>query len=278
MPIDPGTVGSSTGPHPVRWTAKDAALYALAVGAGADDALDELEFTTDNTEGKPQRVLPTFPLVISSGQPPLPVGTFERSQSVHGEQGLTLHAELPPAGEGTIVSQIGAIYDKGSGALVQRISTLFGQDGGKLASYRTGQFIRGEGGFGGERGPPSTWRLPDRAPDYVVEQATRPDQAVIYRLTGDTNPLHTDPALARRAGFKRPILHGLCTFGFVGRAILTLVDRDPARVRAMSTRFATPVIPGDRLTTEFWSDQGRLLFRTRVGERTVLDGGEAEID
>ena len=276
MPIDPEAVGRTSGPHPVRWSSKDALLYALAVGAGGDPD-DDLEFTTENTQGMPQRVLPTFPLVISSGAPPIPVGNFDRSRSVHGEQSLMLDAPLAPAGIGSMVSEIEAIYDKGSGALIRRTTILFDDEGRKLATYRTGQFIRGEGGFGGSCGPKSVWTLPDRRPDHLIEQPTRRDQALLYRLTGDTNPLHSDPALAARAGFDRPILHGLCTFGFVGRAVLQLIGGDPARFRSMKVRFSAPVLPGDKLTTEFWEHESMLLFRTRVGERIVLDAGEAAV-
>jgi len=123
--------------------------------------------------------------------------------------------------------------------------------GGLLATSRTGQFIRGEGGFGGDRGPASPPAVPGRRPDHVIEQQTRPDQALLYRFTGDANPLHSDPALAARADFARPILHGLCTFGFIGRAILSLVGNDPARFQSMTARFSTPVVPGDTLRTEF---------------------------
>jgi acyl dehydratase len=277
MPVDLAAVGRKSGPNPVSWTSRDAILYALGVGAGSEDPAGELEFTTENTSGRTQRVLPTFPLVIHSGAPPIPVGEFDRSKSVHGEQSLTLHGELLAEGTGTAETEVEAIYDKGSGALVHRVTTLFDSAGRKLAVSRIGQFIRGEGGFGGGRGPKSSWALPGKRPDHVIEQPTRPDQALLYRLSGDTNPLHSDPALATKAGFARPILHGLCTFGFVGRAILALADGEPARFRSMKARFSAPVVPGDTLTTEFWAEGSTLLFRTRVGDRLVLDGGEAEI-
>lgn len=277
MSIDPGAVGRTSGPHPVRWTAKDAMLYALGVGAGSDDPARELAFTTENSIGMPQQVLPTFGVVISSGAPPIPVGTFDRSMSVHGEQSLECHRPLPPAGSGFSTTAIEGIYDKGSGALIQRLTTISDEQGNTLALSRVSQFIRGAGGFGGERGPASPAPMPTRAPDEIVEQRTRRDQALIYRLSGDVNPLHSDPAFAAKAGFARPILHGLCTFGFVGRAILGLLDGDTARFGGMNARFSAPVIPGDVLRTEFWSERSTLRFRTWVGERLVLDGGEAQV-
>ncbi|MCB2073961.1 MAG: MaoC family dehydratase N-terminal domain-containing protein [Novosphingobium sp.] len=277
MPIDLAAVGRSCGPNPVRWTQRDAIIYALGVGAGSQDPAEDLEFTTENSTGIVQKVLPTFPLVVHSGAPPIPIGDFDRRMSVHGEQSLILHRPLPPEGTGSTVSEIEAIYDKGSGALVYRATTLLDHEGRKLATSRIGQFIRGEGGFGGERGPKAVWTVPQRPPDHVIEQPTRRDQALLYRLSGDQNPLHSDPVIARKAGFSQPILHGLCTFGFVGRAILSLVGGEPSRIGAMKVRFSSPVVPGDTLTTEFWRQGKALLFRTHADGRLALDGGEAEI-
>lgn len=278
MPIDLNAVGRKTEPFPVRWTSTDAIIYALGVGAGADDPAAELAFTTENTSGATQRVLPTFPVALGFDAPRLSFGDFDRSKSVHAEQTIVQHEPLAPEGEGVVTRELDGIYDKGSGVLVTWKTVLAARDGRPLATQSTGAFVRGEGGFGGDRGPKSLWSAPDRAPDVLVEQRTRLDQALLYRLTGDRNPLHSDPAYAAKGGFPRPILHGLCTFGFVGRALLGAMGGEPARFRSMKTRFSAPVLPGDVLTTSIWRDGGRLLFRTSVGERLVLDAGEAEIN
>jgi acyl dehydratase len=282
MPLELSVIGRESGPHPVTWNSRDAIIYALGVGAGADDPYRDLAFTTENSTGIAQRVLPTFAAVANPrGVPPIPIGEFDRSKSVHGEESLVLHEPLAPDGEGLSTNTIEAIYDKGSGALVVRRTSLTARDGRPLATARIGQFIRGEGGFGGNPGPKLDWALPERPADHIVEQRTRVDQALLYRLSGDRNPLHSDPAFAARGGFDRPILHGMCSFGFVGRVILALAGNDPARFKAMKVRFSKPVFPGDTLTTELWAEGGSLKFRTFAGadetRRLVLDAGEAEI-
>ena len=278
MPLDLSAVGRESGPHPVEWNSRDAIIYALGVGAGSADPYGELAFTTENSTGTAQCVLPTFALVISPrGVTPIAIGEYDYGMTVHGEQALTLHEPLPPDGQGLMTNRIEAIHDKGSGALVVRTTRITTTDGRPLATSRIGQFIRGEGGFGGDPGPKFTWAAPDRPADHIAEQRTRPDQALLYRLSGDRNPLHTDPVFAARVGFARPILHGMCSFGFVGRAILALADYDPARFKSMSARFSQPVIPGETVTSHFWIDGGAIRFRSFVGDRMVLDGGEAEI-
>jgi acyl dehydratase len=148
-----------------------------------------------------------------------------------------------------------------------------------VITARSAAFIRGEGGFGGDRGPATAWTTPDRAPDHVVTYRTRPEQALIYRLSGDRNPLHSDPEFAARAGFDRPILHGLCTYGVTGRALLhALADSDPGRFAAMSGRFSAPVFPGDPLTVSMWVDGDVAKFRTTKEDGTVvIDRGTAKV-
>jgi acyl dehydratase len=172
-----------------------------------------------------------------------------------------------------VVATVTRIADKGSGALVSTENTATdAETGALLVTTRSGVFIRGEGGFGRSGGPSAEWALPDRAPDEQVRYATRPEQALLYRLSGDRNPLHSDPAFAARGGFARPILHGLCTYGFTGRALLhALCGSDPNRFDAMSGRFTRPVLPGQELVVSIWSDTpGSALFRTATDDGTVV--------
>ena len=196
---------------------------------------------------------------------------------VHGEQSIELFGPIPVQCTVRTTSTVTGIYDKGSGALVVSQSTSVDCDSGDPRwTATTSLFVRGEGGFGGDRGPSSsTEPWPAREPDEVVRYATRPDQALLYRLSGDRNPLHSDPVFAKRAGFDRPILHGLCTYGFTGRALLhTVCGSDPARFRSMAGRFSRPTYPGDTLTVSMWNEAEGVRFRTdnQRGE-TVIDAG-----
>jgi acyl dehydratase len=171
------------------------------------------------------------------------------------------------------VSTVTGIYDKGSGALVASENNAVDADSGEpLVTTRSGIFIRGEGGFGGERGTDPPWERPDRAPDHTVNLETRPEQALIYRLSGDRNPLHVDPKFAARGGFDRPILHGLCTYGVTGRGLLhALCGSEPARFGSMYGRFSRPVWPGDTLTVSIWeTGDGAALFQTARPDGTVV--------
>src|SRR5919197_3081843 len=223
MPLDPSAVGRTSQPYERSWTSTDALLYALGVGAGQQDPLRELEFTTENSLDVEQRVLPTFGVVLvqaGSTRDRFSIGDFDPAMLVHAEQSVTLHRPLPVEGAVRVTSTVTGIYDKGKGALVVTESTGVSPFTGEpLVTARSSAFIRGEGGFGGDRGPAADWTEPDRAPDHKIGYPTRPDQALLYRLSGDRNPLHSDPAFAARAGFDRPILHGLCTYGVTGRAL-----------------------------------------------------------
>ena len=275
MPIDPSAVGARSEPTEHSWGSKDAILYALGVGAGTD----ELAFTTENTSDTPQRVLPTMAVVLATGffGAFAKVGEFNPAMLVHGEQAIELFGEIPVKGTVSTVGEITGIYDKGKGALVVCESTSTNVETGEPLFRNTfAAFIRGEGGFGGDRGPAGPKNeAPDREPDHVVTYQTRDDQALLYRLSGDRNPLHSDPAFAAMGGFDRPILHGLCTYGFTGRALLhTLCGSDPSRFRGMEGRFSSPVLPGEALTVSMWVDGDEALFRTAGSDgRTVLDGG-----
>ncbi len=279
MPINPDAVGATSEPSEGSWTSKDCLIYALGVGAGvADPTGFELEFTTENTEGIPQRALPTFPVVVPGGGGVFAqIGDFNPAMLVHGEQSVTLHAPLPVEGTVSSVSRITGIYDKGSGAVVASESVARdARTGHPLFTTTMSAFIRGEGGFGGDRGPSGKVEFPGRDADHTVTYQTRPDQALLYRLSGDRNPLHSDPKFAAMGGFDRPILHGLCSFGFTGRALLhTLCGSDPDRFTSMAARFSKPVFPGQALTVSMWvTGDGQARFRTSTDSDVVIDGGQ----
>lgn len=273
MPINPEAVGEVGTPTKRSWTSKDALLYAVGVGAGTD----ELQFTTENTKDLPQKVLPTFAVIIGGGGVPMDkIGSFNPALMVHGEQAIELYGEIPPDGEIESVGKITGIYDKGSAAVVEFESTSTDTKTGKpLLKTSMSMFCRGEGGWGGDRGPSEKVEFPDRQPDHQVTYKTREDQALTYRLSGDRNPLHSDPSFAAMGGFEKPILHGLCTWGFTGRALLhTLCDGDPARFKSMKSRFSKPVLPGDTLTISIWVDGNSALFRTtNQNGDVVIDQG-----
>jgi acyl dehydratase len=215
------------------------------------------------------------------------IGDFDPAMLVHGEQAIRLYGEIPTEGTVSITTKVAGMYDKGSAGLVVLESESRHAGSGELAfTNRTALFIRGAGGFGGPRNPEGDAEsalaaepLPSREPDEVVSYATRPDQALLYRLSGDRNPLHSDPTFAKRAGFDRPILHGLCTYGFTGRALVhTVCGSDPARFGAMRARFSKPTMPGDTLTVSLWDigDSMPGVYRFRTGTQrgeTVIDAG-----
>jgi acyl dehydratase len=275
MTLDHSLVGVPGEPQERSWTSADALLYAVGVGAGLGDPLRELQFTTENCAGITQQVLPTFGVLIAQSRHGPSLGTFDRAMLVHAEQSFELHQPLPTAGTVRTSSTVTGMHDKGSGALVVSESrAVDAATGQPLVTSRSGTFIRGEGGFGGDRGGSEPWSRPERAPDCQVVQATRPEQALLYRLSGDRNPLHADPEFAARGGFARPILHGLCTYGVTGRALLqALCDGDPARFLAMSGRFSAPVLPGESLAVSIWIDRpggDTALFRTAREDGTVV--------
>jgi acyl dehydratase len=270
-------VGQSLESPEFSWTDKDVLLYALAVGASQDDASSELQFTTENTGGVDLRVLPTFGALVAQQAAARPkIGDIPPGMALHAEQAVTLHAPLPAAARVRARSTVTGMYDKTSGALVVTETDVYdAATGALLLTTRGGTFLRGEGGFGGDRGPRTDWKRPDRDPDLVVSYPTRPDQALLYRLTGDRNPLHSDPALARKRGTDRPILHGMCTYGFTGRALLhALCDSDPDRFLSMSGRFTAPVLPGEVISVSIWQDGGTAQFQTvRADGAVAIDHG-----
>jgi len=256
-------------------------LYALGIGLGADP-LDERELPF--VYEKALKVVPTAATMLSIGgsvsrlSPEVPEGlrlsTFDLVKLLHGEQAVVLHRPLPPSGTFTVTSRTVGAYDKGAGkgAVVVNESCWTDDEGVQVATLTSSVFARGDGGFGGPSiRPPEPHVRPDRAPDLSVDISTRPDQALLYRLNGDYNPLHADPALASRAGFPKPILHGLCTYGLTCRAVLeAIVDYDSDAILSHQVRFSSPVFPGELVTVDFWRDGSVISFEARVKERDVV--------
>ena len=286
MPINPDAIGATTEPQPYAWTDRETLLYALGVGAGVKD----LAFTTENSHDIPQQVLPTYAVIACPAWGAVgEVGSFNFGMLLHGSQQIRLHAPLPPAGRLNVHSEVVDIQDKGEGKNAILVFKGVGTDpetGEVVAETVSTAVIRGEGGFGGrpgERAPAP--EFPDRGPDATVALPTTEDQPLIYRLSGDRNPLHSDPWFAQTlAGFPRPILHGLCTYGVAGRVLVAeLGGGDATRIRAVGARFTSPVFPGETLTTSVWrTEPGHAVYRTEAAEadgsnaRVVLDDGTAE--
>lgn len=276
MPIDPKSAnGPWSDKTEVSWSSKDSILYALGVGAGVENPTGaELQFTTENTAGVPQQALPTQCVVMGGGPAVGGFGTFNMAMLLHGEQHIVLHQTIPAKGKGFARSRVGDIWDKKKAAVVNTETEVSDADGKPIWSVRMVLFIRGEGGWGGEAGPASAWKLPERAPDVSQSFAVRPDQALLYRLNGDRNPLHSDASFAKKGGFDKPILHGLCTYGISGRLLLHgMCDSDPARFKSMGGQFKSPVFPGETLVVNAWVNGDDVIFQTKVGDRVVFDNG-----
>lgn len=276
MVIHMHNIGKRNEGQPFSWTSKDALLYALSVGAGAGDQLKNLAFTTENSRGVEQKVLPTFAVVLGSSSGAMDeLGDFKLAQILHGGQRITLHRSLPASGTVVPVSGMSAVYDKGKNAVIELCTDLLdAQTREPVATSATTMIILGEGGFGGPQGPSESWEVPARSADMTIAMKTTVDQALLYRLNGDRNPLHSDPQLAKMVGFDKPILHGLCTMGFAGRVLLEQVSgSDPEAFGSLSVRFASPVVPGDELVISIWKTEAGAVFQVRVGDTVVLDRG-----
>lgn len=286
MSIDPNAIGATTAPQIFEWTDRDTLLYALGVGAGTE----ELSFTTENSHDTPQQVLPTYAVIACMGFAAAgKIGTFNPGMLLHGSQKIRLFSPLPPAGRLSVAAEVADIQDKGEGKNAIVVLRARGTDpttSEAIVETLTTLVIRSAGGFGGvpgQRAPAP--EIPDREPDSRTAYPTREDQALIYRLSGDRNPLHSDPWFAKElAGFPKPILHGLCTYGFAGRALVAaLGGGDASKVNSIAARFTSPVFPGEKLTTSIWrTESGKAVFRTEAaapdgsGGRVVLDDGAAE--
>jgi acyl dehydratase len=272
MPIDVATaLAADPSRHEASWSAKDVVLYHLGIGAGtpAGDRA-ELRYTY---EGNLQ-VLPSFLTVIGGGAlvgglSSLPGVDVDLKSVLHGGQEIVVHRPLPVQATITTSSRVRAVYDKGRAAVIVLEGSGTLADGTELYTSLHEIFVRGEGGFGGDRGASVAYPVPDGPPDVTAERPTRADQALLYRLSGDWNPLHADPEFAKAAGFDAPILHGLCSYGLVLKAVVdACLDGDAARVRRYRTRFAGVFFPGETMRIRVWRDgDARLLVRATAAER-----------
>ncbi len=253
----------------IAWDHKDIQLYHLGLGAGipATDP-DELRYTLESR----LHVLPSFATVAGAGMAMLgglsaPGIEVDLAAVLHGGHSIELHRPIPVKGSATSSSKVAAVHDKGKAAVIVLRSEVADADG-PLWTSDAQIFVRGEGGFGGDRGPSVRSETPEREPDRVEERRIREEQALLYRLSGDWNPLHADPGFAERAGFDRPILHGLCSYGMTLKAVVdTALGGDVSRVRAYRTRFAGIVFPGETLRIRMWQEPGRIQATVTAVER-----------
>lgn len=270
MPIDAAkALAAEPRRSEIAWDHKDIQLYHLGLGAGrpATDP-DELRYTLESK----LHVLPSFATVAGAGMAMLgglgaPGIEVNLAAVLHGGHSIELHRPIPVKGSATSRSKVAAVYDKGKAAVIVLRSEVADADG-PLWTSDAQIFVRGEGGFGGERGPSERMGLPEREPDRTEERLIREEQALLYRLSGDWNPLHADPEFAKLAGFDRPILHGLCSYGMTLKAVVdTVLGGDVSRVRSYRTRFAGIVFPGETLRIRMWQEPGRVQVAVSAVER-----------
>ncbi len=268
-------VGMAFAPVEASWTEKDTMLYALGVGARPENGLDFIY------EGRGPKVLPTYAVIPGGRGLAGLMGSVEMrlEMLLHGEQSVELFRPLPATAKVKVTGRVSEVWDKGKAAVLGVESTGTDDDGPLFKTHAT-LFVRGAGGFGGERGPSASDAdsPPNRAPDAIVKEEVRPEQGAIYRLSGDRNPIHIDPDFAKFGGFDKPFVHGLCTYGFVGRAILReLCGNDPARFKSLSARFADRVNFGDTIVTKMWKsgDAGAIIQAETQDGNIVLSQARA---
>jgi acyl dehydratase len=285
----PDILDQKTAARTFTYGDKDVMLYALGVGM-SHDPMDERELAF--TYEKNLKVIPTAATVLASamGRPARGEGQVEQKPGhrpsqinflmvVHGEQKVELHKPLPTSGTFTAQGRTIGAFDKGKdkGAVIVNETVWTDEKGEKVATLTGSTFARGDGGFGGpSEGQPEPHQIPSRKADLSVDISTREDQALLYRLNGDRNPLHSDPESAKRSGFPRPILHGLCTYGITCRAVLqAITGYDPDQILSHQARFSAPVFPGDTITVDLWKDGKNISFEARVAARnaTVIKNG-----
>lgn len=283
MPIYyPDILNEHSAPAPFSYTEKDVILYALGIGMGQSSMSEsELAFLYE----KDLKTVATAVTVLASKVGAVPVDTdhlpvghrssqMNLPMTVHGEQKVELHRPLPARGSFTTEQRTIGAFDKGEGkgAVVVQEAIWRTPEGEKVATLTTTIFARGDGGFGGPAtGAPEPHSVPDRQPDMSVDIATRSDQAILYRLNGDWNPLHIEPDIARAAGFPKPILHGMCTYGITCRAVMQAVTGDDSdQILSHQVRFSAPVFPGETISVDLWVDDKSVSFEARVKERDVV--------
>ena len=287
MPIDPTVaVGAELPDRTFSWDSSDVLLYHLAIGAGSrpGDHLSPaaLRYTVD---GPALQVLPSFGIVAptfhETDPPPLdlPGCDIDLAQVVHGSQSIALSGPLPTAGTATLRTRISDVWDKGRAAVIWQEGVATSDTGEELWSTRSSIFVRGEGGWGGDRGSSQAVAVPDRAPDADTAYDVTPQQALLYRLCGDRNPLHADPDFAKAAGFPAPILHGLCSYGIVLRTVTDdLLDGDASRVAAFTARFAGVVFPGETIRVRAWREDAGIVVSATVAGEGERDGAPVLAD
>jgi acyl dehydratase len=272
MPIDvKKAMAAEMAVIPGSWSKDQVILYHLGIGAGMEKPTDakELEYTYE----KNLKAMPTFGVIpvfeaMGSGMAGTPGVEINFMMVLHGEQDIEIHKPIPVAADVESRSRIAGIYDKGKAALIVVEVETSEKGGDKLFTNRFSIFARGEGGFGGESGPKAGNVAPERAPDKVAESRTLIQQALLYRLSGDKNPLHAEPEFAKMAGFDVPILHGLCSYGIVCKAVVDeLLDGDVTKVARYQARFAGVVYPGETIVTSMWKDDGKILIAAKTKER-----------
>lgn len=288
MPIDPDkAIGAELSEVSFAWTESDVLLYHLGVGAGSrpGDQTDPkaLRYTLDDGH---LQVLPSFGVVaptFHATEAPsldLPGCDIDLASVLHGSQEIVVHRPLPTAAKATVRTRISDVWDKGKAAVIVQEGEATDESGEPLFTTRSSIFVRGEGGWGGDRGPATKVELPDRAPDADVSYATTPHQAMLYRLCGDRNPLHADPRFAAKAGFPAPILHGLCSYGITLREVVdALLDSDTSAVSGFSARFAGVVFPGETIRVRAWDEGPQILVSATVAAPgTERDGAPVLAD
>ncbi|MET9466345.1 MaoC/PaaZ C-terminal domain-containing protein [Streptomyces sp. NPDC006544] len=270
MPIDAAkALAAEPREGEISWDHKDVQLYHLGLGAGipATDP-DELRYTLESK----LHVLPSFATVAGAGMAMMgglaaPGIEVNLAAVLHGGQSIELHRPIPVKGQAHSTAKVAAVYDKGKAAVIVLRTEVADADG-PLWTSDAQIFVRGEGGFGGDRGPSVSTEPPDRAPDRIEERTIREEQALLYRLSGDWNPLHADPEFAKTAGFDQPILHGLCSYGMTLKAVVdTVLGGDVSRVRAYRTRFAGIVFPGETLRIRMWEEPDRVRVTVSAADR-----------
>jgi acyl dehydratase len=279
MPIDPDVaIGAWSPDKSFSWSSSDVLLYHLGIGAGSrpGDNTDPraLRLTLDDDK---LQVLPSFAVVVPTfrdDKPPfldIPGCDLDLRKILHGSQEVVVHRPVPTSGSATLRTRVADVWDKGTAAVIVQEGTALSASGEQLWTVRSSIYVRDEGGFGGARGSSTRVELPARAADAESSYDVMPQQALLYRLCGDRNPLHADPSFAREAGFPAPILHGLCTYGITLREVTELLlEGDPARVGGFAARFAGVVFPGDTIRVRAWDEGERILVSATVDDRPVL--------